>query len=217
MTVPLETQPGTVLANLCEIFSEEAPRSAATEQTYISGFGECMMAVHVMPHHPTTCAEIASDITDCEDIETTTDVCDVDVFPVFFEIVECRGMKYGLSWPSEWGEMVFTSCSDLTEGNPVLPGDGVSHSWIDCRTDYLLIPGYGRLVAGSPGMIEIVPHPATGTIRLTTCPGYDYWALPMGGYAFRAGACGATGDEISCGGPQRTVPTTWGDIKAMFR
>jgi uncharacterized repeat protein (TIGR01451 family) len=218
VNAPLETEPGTIIANLCEIFSDEAPRTATTEQTYISGSGECMMAVHVRPHQQTTtCAGIASEVTDCGDIETTTDLCDVDVFPVFFEIFECRGMKYGLTWPSEWGEMVFTSCSDLTEGSPVLPGDGVSHSWGSCRTDYLVVPGYGRLTADSPGLIEIVPHPATGIMSFTTCSGYEYWVQPMGGYAFRAGACGATGDEIQCGGPQRTVPTTWSSIKAMFK
>jgi hypothetical protein len=52
---------------------------------------------------------------------------------------------------------------------------------------------------------------------MTTCRGFEYWVHPMGGMMFRAGACGAAGDRIDCGGPQRTIPTTWSSIKAMFK
>lgn len=216
--VPLETDPGTVITNLCEVFSDETPRSVTTKQTYLSGAGECMIAVHVFPHQQTmTCNEIASSVTYCEDILTTAELCDVDVFPVFFELWECQGIAYGLTWPSEWGEMVFTSCSDVTDGDIVSPGDGVSHQWSSCRTDYLVIPGYGRLIADGPGLVEIIPHPSTGKMNLTTCGGYAYELFPMGGFAYRGGACGAAGDYITCGGAQRTVPTTWSSIKAMFK
>jgi hypothetical protein len=218
VNLPLATEPGTVIVNLCEILSDEAPRSSVTEQTYISSSGECLIAIHVRPHQPAlTCAEVASDVRDCEDILTTAGECDVDVFPVFFEICECQGIEYALTWPSGWGDMVFTSCSDLTEGNIVSPGDGVVHRWSSCRSDYLIVPGYGRLVADGPGLVEMVYHPITGQIKMTTCRGFEYWLHPVGGMVFRAGACGAAGDRIDCGGPQRTMPTTWSGIKAMFK
>jgi uncharacterized repeat protein (TIGR01451 family) len=217
VNVPLETEPGTVITNLCEIVSDEAPGSEATARKTVIGFGECMMAVHVLPHQPTmTCAQAAPDVDGCDDVATTTGACDVDVFPVFFEILECQGVAYGLNWPIEWGEMFFTSCSDVTVGEIALPGDGISHLWTGCRTDYLILPGYGRLIADTPGLIELIPHPTTGVISLTTCGGYEYEVLPMG-LAFRAGVCGAEGDRIDCGGPQQTRPTTWSGIKAMFR
>lgn len=216
--VPLDTQPGTVISNLCRVFSDETPSSKATAETVISSFGECMIAIHVRPHQQTTtCTQIASDVNDCDEIVTTTGSCDVDVFPVFFEIFECQGSGYGLTWPIEWGEMAFTSCSDVTEGSLALPGDGISHSWTSCRTDHMVIPGYGRLIAASPGLIELIPHPTTGMISLTTCRGYEYQVIPMGGLVHRAGVCGAAGDRVECGGPQRTLPTTWSAIKAMFR
>ncbi|MFH1312363.1 MAG: DUF11 domain-containing protein [Candidatus Eisenbacteria bacterium] len=216
--VPLDTEPGTIISNLCRVFSDEAPSSKATAQTVISSFGECMIAIHVRPHQQTTtCTQIGSDVNDCGDIVTTTGSCDVDVFPVFFEIVECQGLGYGLTWPAEWGEMAFTSCSDVTEGTLAVPGDGVSHSWTSCRTNYVVIPGYGRLIADSPGLIELIHHPATGMISLTTCRGYEYQVYPMGGLVYRAGVCGAAGDPVECGGPQRIVPTTWSSIKALFR
>jgi hypothetical protein len=66
-------------------------------------------------------------------------------------------------------------------------------------------------------LVEIIPHPSTEVMNLTTCGGYEYRLDPMGGFAYRGGACGAAGDQINCWGPQRTVPSTWSSIKAMFK
>ena len=204
-----------VIENRCQISSAETGPMTEMLRTHLCGTGrEGMVAVHVLPRDEhRTCQEHFPDIEFCEEILWTEGSCEVDFFPVFFALDESNGFDYGLTWPQEWGSVAFVSCSDITQGNIALPGDGISQSWSDCRTDNLILTGYGRVDASGPGRIEVVPHPSTGEIEIITCHYGRYAAVAR----FAAGVCGAEGDEPCPGGPQRVEPTTWGAIKAMFR
>ena len=195
--------------------SQSPPPSVVTLRTSLCGTGrEGMAAIHVLPRDASrTCTENFPQTDFCEEISWTEPACQVDFFPVFFGLDEFQGLEYGLTWPSAWGSITYVSCSDITLGEVVQPGDGISHSWSDCKTSPIIFAGYGRIDALGPGRISIVPHPATGTIKVITCHYGSYEAGPT----FSGGVCGAEGDEPCGGGPQRVQPTTWGAIKAMFR
>lgn len=68
----------------------------------------------------------------------------VDGFPVFYDLIEYRRLDYGMTW------MFFYSCwlrgcSDLTIGDPMFSGEGVSDIWIECQPGPIIIPGWGSL------------------------------------------------------------------------
>jgi hypothetical protein len=147
-------------------------------------------------------------IWDCSDIITTEASPDVDAFPVFFDLVEYQGFDYSLSWPGMYS-CAFTSCSDLTIGGVVFPGDGVSHAWTTCQVEPVAIPAFGWIY--DYGMICVIPHPEPGTINIGDCEAMLY--SPQ--CNFCAGIGGYFGDD-PCE-PTATKTTSWGTIKTMFR
>jgi uncharacterized repeat protein (TIGR01451 family) len=172
------------------------------------------VSVYVLPHGSNrTCSAGMPQVSYCQDIIFATGGCDVDVFPVFFDLDGYRGFEYGMEWPASWSSMSFTSCSDATSGGIVHPGDGISQSWTTCRTGYAAVTGCGHLVADGPGQVRLIPHPLTARIGYVTCSG-DTCALSG---SFAAGVCGASGEPPPCSGMPHTRPTTWGAIKAMFK
>lgn len=203
------------IENTCRIVSAETEPETAVLRTYLCGTSlEGMAAVHVLPRNANrSCTENFPEIDFCEDICWTEAACEVDVFPVFFGLDEARGFEYGLTWPEEWGSISFTSCSDMTIGALVHPGDGISQTWSECRTDNIIFTGYASLDAAGPGLIEVIPHPENGGPRVVTCHYGSYTTM----YTFSGGVCGAEGEEPCPGGPQSVKPVTWGAIKAMFR
>lgn len=74
-----------------------------------------------------------------------------------------------------------------------------------------VVAGYGWLLAGTPGKICIAVNPVTEFVGTSNCDFVEDSPL----VTFCAGACGEIGDD-PCS-PTRTVPTTWGGIKAMFK
>jgi uncharacterized repeat protein (TIGR01451 family) len=116
----------------------------------------------------------------------------VDVFPVFFDVVEYLGVEYGLTWPGS-GNCAFTSCSNLHIGGIEQPGDGIAQAWTSCQwgpTGSSVVPGFGWIEVTEPGMVSLVPHPETGMIRILDCA--DGLDAPVGIYC--AGLCGESGD-----------------------
>ena len=74
------------------------------------------------------------EIAACEDIVTTSEAWNVDVFPVFYDIEEYMGVEYGLFWdPAAAYAVAFTSCSDFTIGDIAQPMDGISQTWTSCQ------------------------------------------------------------------------------------
>lgn len=166
------------------------------------------VAVHVLDHESRTCTKNFPSIQGCGDIITTHEGPDVDAFPVFFDLVEYQGFDYSMVWPGTYS-CAFTSCSDLTIGGVVWPGDGVSHAWYECQPGPVAIPGFGWI--WDYGMICIAPYPGTDQINIGDCTG----ALDAPICIFCAGIGGYQGDD-PCE-PTATEQSTWGSIKSMFK
>jgi hypothetical protein len=166
------------------------------------------VAVHVLPHTTRACTKSFPAITSCAEIITTEPSPDVDAFPVFFDLVAYQGFDYGMTWPGLYS-CVFTSCSDLTIGGILWPGDGVSHAWYAGIVDSVAIPGWAWI--WDYGMVCVVPHPGTGSINIGSCQGEIDHPICN----FCAGIGGYFGDD-PCE-PTKTEPTSWGGIKALFR
>jgi hypothetical protein len=203
------------IENTCEITSAETGPVRTTLRTSLCGTSrEGLAAIHVLPRNAsTTCTENFPEVEYCEEVCWTEAACEVDFFTVFFGLDEYQGFEYGLTWPAEWGSISFISCSDMTIGGIAHPGDGISQTWSECRTDYLTFTGYGRVDATGPGRISIIAPPTWYAPKVITCH-YGTYDVMM---SYRGGVCGAEGDQPCGTGPQRVQPTTWGAIKAMFR
>jgi uncharacterized repeat protein (TIGR01451 family) len=204
-----------VITNICEIVSDEIRPVVAEKQTRVTEVLGRYAGLHVLPvNRNRSCADMASGVEVCDDIETEIEGCGfVHVFPVFVDIPDCQAVSYRLTWPDEWSDMTFTSCSDATAGNLVRPGDEISHSWFTCKSGALVITGWGEVFATGPGRVEI-PYDGTGYATVTTCDGRTLGTeVP-----FACGVCGSPGEDPPCGGgPTNVRATTWGEIKAMFR
>ena len=169
---------------------------------------DCKVAVHVLPHASRSCTKSYPAIMGCGDIITTEPGMDVDAFPVFFDLVEYRALEFGMSWPGLYSAL-YRSCSDLTVGNILFPGDGVYHIWEQCQIEPACVPGWAWI--WDYGMISIVDHPDYGHIYVTDCLGRR--DEPQ--CNFSAGIGGFVGDD-PCE-PTSAEPAKWGAIKAIFK
>ena len=179
---------------------------------------DAKVIVHVLPHTSRSCTKNFPTISGCQEIITSTDEVSVDFFPVFFDIaasetdsIGYQGLEYGVMW--EGSSCTFTSCSDFTIGGIYYPGDGISHAWSHCQPYSVAIPGFGWVF--SYDRICIIPHPEMGGPNIGDCqvPDPIIDSLPPENIGC-AGTNGVQGDD-PCGLSVR--PTTWGEIKGMFR
>jgi hypothetical protein len=175
------------------------------------------LAIHLKAH-PTSCGSGFPSFASCSAITTTYPGCgDVDVVPVFFDLVEVTAVELALEWPREWGSMSWVRCKgDIDVGGIVRSGDGTAIAWTACERAWSIAPGFGWLTAYTPGVVRAVPHPSTGDYGVVDCGRmpdqvYDYPKWEPG----VAGVCGATGDNPCV--PKGGAETTWGGIKSIFR
>ena len=125
------------------------------------------VALHVEPHvSGRMCNFLFPTITACWHIWPTEPEPDVDVFPVFFDLDEYQGVQYALTWPGLYSAS-FTSCSELTVGDIVNPGDGVAHAWTECSHGSVVIPGWAWIF--DYGRICMIPHPDADSINIGDC------------------------------------------------
>ena len=154
------------------------------------------VAVHILPHvDHRSCSSGMPDLESECGVNYLYTGCDaVDVFPVFYYLVEYNGFEYGLTWPGQ-ATCVFTSCSDLTIGDIENPGDGISQVWFDCRRPAsCAVPGFGWIESTEPGRVCVVPHPGRSQVRVLDCSaGVD---SPI--QSSCAGVCSGPGDD-PCG------------------
>jgi hypothetical protein len=182
---------------------------------------EAKFAVHVLAaDYSRSCGKAFPAITDCSDINHSVASCgDIDVFPVFYHLTEFRDVGFGLTWPGEWGELVYQSCSFATlyhynnVGDPGTfdPGDGVGHSYDGCQQQTAVVPGWGRLAATFPGRICGAPLPGYPGYFIGDCDIQRDDPI----CTFCAGVCGASGDD--CMGPSAAEGETWSAVKELFR
>jgi hypothetical protein len=175
------------------------------------------IGIHIRSH-PTSCTLGYPSFATCSSITSTYPTCgDVDIMPVFFDLVEYLVVEVGLEWPDEWGSMSWVRCKgDLSIGNIVNSGDGTAVGWSTCQQTWSVAPGFGWLTATSSGLVRAVTNPATGDYGVVDCsfdpePLYDYPLFEPSA----AGVCGATGDD-PCN-PKGGSESSWGQIKSMFR
>jgi hypothetical protein len=168
-------------------------------------------AVHVEAHSARRNCGALPVFTDCPEIVTTFEGLDVDAMPVMFDVVGVTGAEYGLTWPVWAYSCIFTSCSDLTTGDIVNPGDGISHAWNVCQMGFATVCGWGWLTADGPGLICPIPRAESGFLGVADCSFIKDAAI--GTYC--AGVGGEFGDDPS--EATATEASTWGGIKSMFR
>ncbi|MFZ1947634.1 MAG: hypothetical protein WAW06_08810 [bacterium] len=174
------------------------------------------VAVHVKAH-PTSCTKGYPAFTACNQIVTTwVPQGDVDVMPVFYDLTEVLVVEFAMTWPVEWYSMSWIRCKgDLAIGTVKYSGDGTAISWMTCQTSWSIAPGAGWLAASGPGMVCIVANPATGMYGVVDCqpsPG-PYMDPPA--LVTCAGIAGMVGGDPCAA--IATEPSTWGQIKSMFK
>lgn len=173
------------------------------------------VAVHVTSHDPrTVCTKFFPVIDGCEDIVYEYESCeDVDIFPVFLDLVGVTGIEYGLTWPIAWGTCDFMACAgDYRIGEIREPGDGIAHAWKQCQGVSMVVAGFCRLSPSDSGLVCPTENPTTFHIGTSDCAFSE--DEPYETYC--TGVCGEEG-ENPCGYPTSTDRSTWGKIKRMFR
>ncbi len=187
------------------------------------GFGSTVLAganpdakalIHVERHESRTCLKNFPEINSLTDVYTYEESRDVDAFPVFFDLSEYKSFDYALWWPGTYS-CALVSCSDLTTGTITWPWDGVSHAWYSCQPGPIAVVGWGWIY--DIGCICMMSHPAAHAVTVTDCDGkldtvkFRYFA-EIGGYYHWPG------DPPCCPADSTpTDPTSWGEIKTLFR
>jgi hypothetical protein len=174
------------------------------------------VAIHCKAY-PASCTKSYPTFTDCSNIVWTwANLGNVEVMPVFYDLASYSAIGFGLSWPAEWASMSWTRCKgDLSVGGIVYSGDGTGITWTACQTSWAVCLGFGWLASTGAGSVCPIPDPATGDIGVVDCtpsPG-PYLDVPM--CISCAGIGGTLGDD-PCR-PTATQPSTWGEIKSMFK
>jgi hypothetical protein len=169
------------------------------------------MALHLRPHSAKAGCDYGT-IEDCEDIVYELEDGSFDAFPVFFDLIEFLGCEYGLEWPETWSSASFTNCSDFVIGGVVNPGDGAAHTWTSCQPSGVCVPAFVWIVAYGPGQICPTDNPLTGFPKVLDCA---QGADSLFTYGACAGLYGAEGDDPCELNP--ITPTTWGEIKSLFK
>jgi hypothetical protein len=172
------------------------------------------VGIHVLSHDPERgCFQNFPVIDDPSDIVFTYDGCseEVDFFPVFFNLTECKCVEYGVVWPGSQ-TCTFTICSYSHIGQLVNSGDWIAQCWRDCQTGYAVIPGWGQVTMDQPGYVCLTEVEASGRIGILDCNSSVDEPIAN----FCAGVCGTIGNDPLLD-PPATVATTWGGVKSLFR
>jgi len=184
------------------------------------------IAIHAKAH-PTSCTKGYPVFVDCNSIvETWAPLGDVDVMPVFYDLTQYTVVETGLLWPeADWYSASWIKCKgDIAVGSIThsvdagFPQDvsGTAIAWTTCQTGTIVAPGFAWLAPTTAGYVCPVPNPATGDYGTVDCapepgPYYDL-AYCVG----CAGFGGFIGDD-PCNLPSATEPSTWGEIKSIFK
>jgi hypothetical protein len=167
------------------------------------------IAFHVK-QHGTSCTEGFPIFTSCAQITTTYwGAGDIDVIPVFFNLLQYTQVGIAMDWPPEWGTMSWVRCKgDGQIGTLTDPNTYARIYWSTCQQGWSVAPGYGWLHATGPGFVgssftipslvyDCEPSPQADR----ACPGWS-------------GIGGVIGND-ACS-ESATDETSWGRVKAIF-
>ena len=187
----------------------------ATDCAFAGGNPGCKIAIHLKAH-PTSCTKSYPAFANCDAInETWVPTGDVDAMPVFYNLASYVVHEFGLTWPAEWGSTSWVRCKgDIAVGGILYPGDGTAIAWTSCQVGWGLATGAAWLTATGPGYVTPIANPATNQIDVVDCdPAGPYQDFPF--CLNRGGVGGFIGDDPCL--PTANEPSTWGQIKSMFR
>jgi len=185
------------------------------------------IAVHVKAH-PTSCTKSYPTFPTCASIVTTwAAIGDLDVMPIFYDLVQYTVAETGLLWPEgDWGSGSWVKCKgDIAVGviqhsvdfaGAPVQTNGTAVAWSTCQYSFSVAPGYCWLYATGAGHVCPAPNPPTGDYGTVDCapdPGPYYDTVSCVGCA---GIGGFLGDD-PCNLPSATQPSTWGEIKSIFK
>ena len=171
-------------------------------------------AVHVKAHG-TSCTQGYPTFTMCDQMITTwSSLGDIDVIPVFYNLVAYREVGLVVTWPPEWGSMSWVRCKgDAATGNLVHSGDYTDISWTSCQYKWSAAPGYGWLHATTRGSICTSRNISHWCIVIDCSPPpgpyWDWTCISCSGVG------GWIGDD-PCMPSSGVEPSSWGGIKALF-
>jgi len=184
------------------------------------------VAIHVKAH-PTTCKQIPVFTTCTAIVFTYANTGDIAAIPVFYDLAGFKLNELGMSWPEAlWGSASWFKCKgDVAVGmithtavpeNPaetLAQTNGTAIAWATCQNTWASAPGYAYLAAYDPGMICPVPNPVTHMMGVTDCSADALYDPPY--CVSCAGVGGMVGDD-PCR-PTAVEPSTWGEIKSIFK
>lgn len=194
-----------------------APCFAGQSHSYRTFAGGVKLALHIQPYNAKmNCGNLPTFTTRDDIVRMETGTGDYHVIAVVFDYgAGLTNVEYGLSWPGGWGSAATTHCGDLVIGGIVNPYDWISVSWAACKTEPAILPvAYTWLNASTAGQIQFEFRPAPpepATLGIVDC---DFGSVATDSIFF----AGVDIDPWS-GVPDTvsTEPTTWGEIKSMFR
>jgi len=194
------------------------PCFAGHSRSYQTLDGGLKMMLHIQPHNAKqSCSTLPVFANRGEITRMAEGTGDYDVFMVIFDYgAGYTNVEYGLSWPAGWFSAATNHCGDLGIGGIVNPYDWISLSWTTCQTSPAYSPvAWSWINAATAGQVQIEYRPreldiaaALGTIDCD----FTYVEAES---IFYAGV-----DLDPWEGQPDTLaaePTTWGEIKAMFR
>ena len=174
-------------------------------------------ALHIESHASRSCSKGMPAIGAREDLYRVHDIYeDIDVFFVIFQYDSITGVQYGLDWPTGWGSAATSHCGEFAVGSIVNPQDGIAVTWGDCNIlgskPAFWAVSWSWMLPDSDGEIKICDNPATSALTASSCLFVE--AEPES--IFNAGI-NIDPYEGPPGGSVAVQPTSWGQIKAMFR
>lgn len=170
------------------------------------------LAVHLKAHG-TSCTEGFPVFDLCDDIVFTyPGIGDIDLIPVYYDMVEYMEVGFTLWWPTEWGPMSWVRCrGDAATGTLLNPGDHTHITWTSCQWHWSEAPGYGWVHATGWAYL--------GASRASAVDCGNWWGYPVTDEicCTWSGVGGMVGDDACRPFDSEIEETSWGAIRSMFK
>jgi hypothetical protein len=196
------------------------PCYAGQSRPYKTMANGAKLALHIAAHNAKqNCGNMPTFATRDNIVRQVSGTGDYDVFMVVFGFAGFTGggftnVEFGLSWPAEWGSASTTHCADLAIGGIINPYDWLSISWTTCQTTPAIrAVCWSWINASTSGQVQIEYRPGDDPfLGMVDCAFVEIDAESIFFAGVDMNPWEGVPDPINA-----TEPTTWGNIKAMFR